>query len=289
MSSIRDIKQRLSSIEQTRQITNAMYLLSTSMMRKSMLNVSYNIEYMNLLRGFMKDILENTKGAGLHDHYIDKSENGKALFVAVAGDKGLCGGFNSAVAQLAKEKMSLKEQPVLYSFGLIGADYFENRSIKVTKQLNGSSMHPSIHTAREITEEVLELYNSGEVNEIYFVYNRYFGSSVHFPVCIRLLPLLRHDFTDVDESAPAELLFEPSPEAVLKYIVPLYCTGMIYDILMQSSTAESSARLEAMQSATRNADEMIDKLQMDMNAARQLAITNEITEIAAAGEAQRGS
>lgn len=289
MSSIRDIKQRLSSIEQTRQITNAMYLLSTSMMRKSMLNVSYNIEYMNLLRGLMKDIIENTKGAGLHDHYIDKSENGKALFVAVAGDKGLCGGFNSAVAQLTKEKMGLKEQPILYSFGLIGADYFENRSLKVAKQLNGSSMHPSIHTAREITEEVLELYNSGEVNEIYFVYNRYFGSAVHFPVCIRLLPLLRHDFTDVEESSPTELLFEPSPEAVLKYIVPLYCTGMIYDILMQSSTAENSARLEAMQSATRNADEMIDKLQMDMNAARQLAITNEITEIAAAGEAQSGS
>lgn len=291
MSSIRDIKQRLSSIEQTRQITNAMYLLSTSMMRKSMQNVSYNIEYMNLLRGMMKDIIENTKGAGLHDHYIDKSENGKALFVAVAGDKGLCGGFNAAVAQLTKEKMSLKEQPILYSFGLIGADYFENRSLEVTKQLNGSSMHPSIHTAREIANEVLELYNSEEVNEIYFVYNRYFGSSVHFPVCIRLLPLLRHDFTDVGENAdvPTDLLFEPSPEAVLKHIVPLYCTGMIYDILMQSSTAENSARLEAMQSATRNADEMIGKLQMDMNAARQLAITNEITEIAAAGEAQNGS
>lgn len=291
MSSIRDIKQRLTSIEQTRQITNAMYLLSTSMMRKSMQNVAYNVEYMNLLRAVMKDIIENTKGAGLHNHYIDKSENGRALFVAIAGDKGLCGGFNAAIAQLTKEKMSLKEDSVLYTFGLIGADYFANRSLSVAKQLNGSSMHPSIHTAREITNEVLELYNSGEVNEIYFVYNRYFGSSVHFPVCIRLLPLLRHDFTDVGEleDVPSELLFEPSPEAVLKYIVPLYCTGLIYDILMQSSTAENSARLEAMQSATRNADGMIEKLHMDMNAARQLAITNEITEIAAAGEVQNGS
>lgn len=290
MENLSDIKQRLDSVYQTRQITNAMHLLSTSMMRKSQQNIGYNLDYMNLLRNVMKDIIVDTKGAGLHDHYIDKSENGKALFVAIAGDKGLCGGYNSGVAQFVKEKMSAKSESVLFTFGLIGADYFENRGLTVQKQLEGSSMHPSIHTAREITREVLELYNSQQVNEIYFVYNRYFGGSVHIPVCIRLLPLLRHDFFDIEsnDKNPVQLLYEPSAEAILEYVVPLYCTGLIYDILMQASMAENAARLEAMQTATKNADEMIRELQAKMNAARQLAITNEITEIAAAGEVHSG-
>ena len=280
--SLRSIRQHLESVKQTRQITNAMYLLSASRFKRALTGIEYNLRYMESLRQTMREILFVTKGAGIHNVYLDKSPKGTALFMSVMGDKGLCGSYNSAVAALTAEKLKTKRDPKLVCFGQIGSDYLTRRGIVPDAVFPGSSMRPDLQLAEDLSRRLIEAYVTDEVNEVYVIYTPY-GRGARKPVCFRMLPLLRHDFTDTAADAlPAELLYEPSAEEVFEHIVPLYCAGLLYDILIQSAACENAARMDAMQSATSNADEMIKGLQTKLNSVRQLNITNEITEIAAA-------
>ena len=284
MENISELKQHLNAIEQTRQISNAMYLLSTSRMKQSMQNIDYNLAYMRKLRATIKDIISKTKHNMLTDPFIELTEGGKALFFVITSDKGLCGGYNSAVFNLAMEKMREYEKTVVYSLGYKGAEMFLNHGITPDDSMYGASQRPSLYSARALGERIVELYDDCAVSEVYIVYTEYVNSACQRPVCKRVLPLLRRDFDDVEyeNKYSADVLYEPDLQTVFDRMVPQYIIGMIYDILMQSAASENAARMTAMQNATKNADEMIGKLSAQINAARQLMITNEITEIAAA-------
>ena len=281
--SVRSIRQRLDSVKQTRQITNAMYLLSASRYKRALSGMDYTLRYTESLRRTMRAILHVTKGAGLHDIYMEKSPLGGALFMSVMGDKGLCGSYNSAVAQLTLEKLRKKPGASLMCFGQIGGEYFMRRGRQPDAIFPGSSMHPDIALAEDLAKNLIEAYITDEVNEVYVIYTPY-RRGAREPVCFRLLPLLRHDFEDMEpeEALPQEMLYEPSAEEVFEHIVPQYCAGLLYHFLSQAAACENAARMDAMQSATNNADEMIRALQVRLNAVRQTTITNEITEIAAA-------
>ena len=284
MENISELKQHLNAIEQTRQISNAMYLLSISRMKQSMQNIDYNLAYMRKLRATIKDIISKTKHNSLTDPFIELTEGGKALFFVITSDKGLCGGYNSAVFNLAMEKMRGYEKPVVYSYGHKGTEMFLNRGITPDDSMYGASQKPSLYSARALGERIVELYDDCAVSEVYIVYTEYVNSAVQRPVCKRVLPLLRRDFDDVEyeNKYTADVLYEPDLQTVFDRMVPQYIIGMMYDIMMQSAASENAARMTAMQNATKNADEMIGKLSAQINAARQLMITNEITEIAAA-------
>lgn len=286
MKNISELRQHLHAVEQTRQITNAMYLLSTSRMKKAMQNIDYNLTYMRRLRATMKDILSKTKRNAITNKYIELGKEGRALFLVITSDKGLCGGYNSGVMDLALKAMRKFENPILYSLGVMGTKSFENRGIKPDYVHYGASQHPSLFLARNIAERLVEEYDSKRVSEVYVVYTEYVNSAAQRPICERILPLLRRDFFDVDYEYQytAEPIYEPSVEAVFEHIVPQYIIGLLYDIFMQSSASENATRMNAMQNATKNADKMIERLSREINEARQLAITNEITEIAAASE-----
>lgn len=286
MENISELKQHLRAIEQTRQISNAMYLLSTSRMKKSMQNIDYNLAYMRKLRATIKDIISKTKRNMLSDPFIELTEGGKALFFVITSDKGLCGGYNSAVFNLAMKKMSDYEKPVVYSLGHKGTEMFLNHGITPDDSMYGASQRPSLYSARALGERIVELYDDCAVSEVYIVYTEYVNSAVQRPVCKRVLPLLRRDFDDVEyeNKYTADVLYEPDLQTVFDRMVPQYIIGMMYDIMMQSAASEDAARMTAMQNATKNADEMIAKLGAQINAARQLMITNEITEIAAAAD-----
>ncbi len=286
MENISELKQHLRAIEQTRQISNAMYLLSTSRMKKSMQNIDYNLAYMRKLRATIKDIISKTKHNMLSDPFIELTEGGKALFFVITSDKGLCGGYNSAVFNLAMKKMSDYEKPVVYSLGHKGTEMFLNHGITPDDSMYGASQRPSLYSARALGERIVELYDDCAVSEVYIVYTEYVNSAVQRPVCKRVLPLLRRDFDDVEyeNKYTADVLYEPDLQTVFDRMVPQYIIGMMYDIMMQSAASEDAARMTAMQNATKNADEMIAKLGAQINAARQLMITNEITEIAAAAD-----
>lgn len=286
--SLSGIRQHLDSVRQTRQITNAMYLLSASRYKRALAGMQYHLRYMENIRRTMREILYVTKGAGIRHIYLEKSPKGTALFMSVMGDKGLCGSYNSAVAAMTAEQLKTKADPKLVCFGQIGSEYLTRRGIVPDAVYPGSSMHPDPELAASLSQKLLDAYITDEVNEVYLIYTPY-GRGAREPVCFRLLPLLRHDFTDLPEARrlPTEMLYEPSAEAVFTHIVPQYCAGILYDILMQAAACENAARMEAMQSATENADGMIRELQMKLNAVRQLNITNEITEIAAASTLQK--
>ena len=288
MENISELKQHLRAVEQTRQITNAMYLLSTARMKKSMQNIDYNLIYMRRLRSTIKDIISKTKRNSLSDPYIELTEGGRALFFVITSDKGLCGGYNSSVFNLAMQTMSGYEKPIIYSLGLKGTEMFLNHGINVDGDWYGASQKPSLYLARELGERIVELYDSREVSEVYIAYTEYVNSAVQKPVCKRVLPLLRRDLDDVDyeNKYSAEVIYEPDLQTVFDETVPQYIIGMVYDIMMQSSASENAARMTAMQNATKNADKMIAKLREQINSVRQLAITNEITEIAAASSAE---
>ncbi len=288
MENISELKQHLRAVEQTRQITNAMYLLSTARMKKSMQNIDYNLIYMRRLRSTIKDIISKTKRNSLSDPYIELTEGGRALFFVITSDKGLCGGYNSSVFNLAMQTMCSYEKPIIYSLGLKGTEMFLNHGINVDGDWYGASQKPSLYLARELGERIVELYDSKEVSEVYIAYTEYVNSAVQKPVCKRVLPLLRRDLDDVDyeNKYSAEVIYEPDLQTVFDETVPQYIIGMVYDIMMQSSASENAARMTAMQNATKNADKMIAKLREQINSVRQLAITNEITEIAAASSAE---
>lgn len=236
----------------------------------------------------MKDIISKTKRSMLSNPYIELTEGGKALFFVITSDKGLCGGYNSAVFNLAMEKIRQYGEPVVYSLGLKGTEMFLSRGITPDGSWYGASQRPSIYLARLLGEQIVELYADRTVSEVYIVYTEYVNSAVQKPVCKRVLPLLRRDFADVEyeNKYSAEVLYEPDMQTVFEQMVPQYVIGMIYDIIMQSSASENAARMTAMQNATKNADKMIASLTEQINSVRQLVITNEITEIAAASQVQ---
>ena len=275
MENISELKQHLHAVTQTRQISNAMYLLSTSRIRKSMQNIDYNLTYMRKLRATMKDIVSKTKHNSLSDPFIELTEGGKALFFVITSDKGLCGGYNSAVVSLALQKMREYKETVVYSLGLKGTEMFLSRGIKPDESWYGASQRPSLYSARDLGERIVELYDDCTVSEVYIVYTEYVNSAVQRPVCKRVLPLLRRDFDDVEyeNKYTAEVIYEPDLQTVFDRMVPQYVIGMMYDIMMQAA-------------ASKNADKMIAKLTEQINAVRQLVITNEITEIAAATQVQ---
>lgn len=281
MNTTAEIKRRLASVTQTKQITNAMYLLSVSRLKRSMESIDYEKKYVEMLRRTMEDVLKVTKGADIHNYYIDKSPLGTALFMSVMGDKRLCGDYNHAVAELTKEKLQTKNNPLLYCFGMVGKEILSADGIVPDRVLPGSSMHPSLELAKALSKELIDMYVTDQVNEVYIIYTPYDGARK--PVSFRLLPLLRHDFVDAqDDYSPNEMLYEPGAQDALDAFVPKYCSGMLFSMLMQSAASENAARMEAMQSAADNADEMIKELQTQLKTARQLSITNELAEITAA-------
>ena len=280
--SMRDIKNRIDGVSQTRQITGAMYLLSSSRLKKLTGNMEYTLRYMNRLRKTMADVLHVTKGAGIQNRFLDKDSKGTALFMPVMGDKGLCGSYNMDVVRLTQEKLAKYDDAMVYCFGELGKDLLTAKGVRVDRVLPGSSMHPDVTLSRELAAALIDMYVTDKVNEVYIIYTP-FVKGAREPVSFRLLPLLRHDFQDLGrDKAPEEMLYEPSAEEVFEHMVPLYCSSMIYDFLVQSSASENAARMEAMKAASDAADEMIGSLTAELNAVRQLSITQEITEIAAA-------
>ncbi len=284
MSNMSELKNRLYAIKQTRQITGAMYLLSTSRAKKAMQNIDYNIAYLHKLRATMKDIVSKAKENDMHNRFIDMPGEGVNLYVVITSDKGLCGNYNSDIVEKAQEELRKENDYVLLSIGSVGTAMFENSGIKPDYSWCDILSHPTLSMASNIAETIIELYTSHEVDEAFIVYTEYSKSGVLTPVCKRVLPLLRRDFADIefDFLYTAYPIYEPSINAVFERLVPSYITAYMYDVFMQSAASENSARMKSMQSATENADEMIDELTKKINAERQLSITNEILEISAA-------
>lgn len=284
MAGMREIKLRIKSIKETRQITKAMKLISAAKLKKARQQLEQALPYFDMVRATIADILQHS--AEVHNVYFDVRERKggkKRAYLVITGDKGLAGGYNHNIIRLAENNIKEYPNSIILVAGNTGISYFSRRDYNMKEDFDYPVQNPNVYRAREIAEQLQTLFTSGEVDEVYLVFTKMISSIKLEPKVMKLLPLeletlkqdLNRDLGPRDES----LSYEPSAKAVFDVLIPKYVKGIIYGALVEAYTSEQSARMSAMDNATANADEMIQKLNLHYNRARQAAITQEISEI----------
>ena len=280
-----DIKRRIKSVNSTKQITKAMELVASSKMKKARERLETTRPYFNAVRGAVSDIVSNSKGVS--NGFITPRETIKNTgYIVISADRGLAGGYNANVIKAAVQHMSQREQVSVITIGQKARDFFKKRKYDLSGEFNHISENPQYSDAQSIGRLSLDLYKQGLVDEVYLVYTEFLSTISYNPKVIKLLPLEPEKVEIQEKSGSRELMsYEPSPEVVLSYLIPKYIDSSIYGALIESSASYQSATKVAMENATDNAEEMIDKLQLQYNRARQASITQEITEIVGGAEA----
>lgn len=277
MANITDIKARIKSINDTRQITKAMELISVSKVKRAQENYEKNLLYFKSLIKAMGDLLENGDCGDCGAEYFRLKPQGKALYIVISSDKGLAGGYNHNVLNLAHEIVCKNPDSEVITFGRTAAEFFKRNGITVAKEYS-SIGNPTLKDARNIAYDICQAYNQNVVNKASIVFTDMDESGNQNPVCFDVLPLDRSQF-GASEKFSATMIYDPSPQAVLEKLILQYIIGLVFSVLLHATVSEHKARMVAMESATRNADEMLDKLRLEYNRARQESITNELQEI----------
>ena len=285
MSNLSDIKNRMNVIADTRKITNAMDTVSVAKMSRAAELSEQNRTYFETLRGVISDIILHTS-AWVHPCF-KKRAGDRVLCIVIASDKGLAGGFNHGVCERAYSLLSECKAPTVIAVGQTTKEYFANKDgIALVENFCDRSFDPDIEDASEIADYAIKQFSSGDCDELIAVYNTRESQAAERIETIKILPLLKEDVCKFDsennsfrESYVHELYYEPSPDEVLERLIPQYVSGIIYGCMLQSKAAEHSARHAAMSEATKNADELLSRLKLDYNRARQGAVTGEITDI----------
>ncbi len=292
MAGITEIRSRMRSIEQTLKITNAMYLISSAKVKKARKQLAEVEPYFDRLARTVLDIFRHSpdlKHRYIEGHHKPKDEC-RTGFVVITGDKGLAGAYNHNVLKLAEEYLGHKKDPTLFLIGQMGRHYFEKKNITIDGEFMYTAQDPNLERAREISETLLDLYEQNALDEVYLVYTRSFSAMRMEPEIIKLLPLdramlsARRGLSEADRYRDV-VRYEPSPEAVLDVLVPGVLKGYLFAALVESFCSEQNSRMTAMDSASDSARDMLKRLSLEFNRARQGAITQEITEIAAGATA----
>lgn len=299
MANTKEIQKRMKSIQDTMKITNAMYMISSSKLRNAKKKLEDTEPYFFALEHSIARFLHNI--TDVESKYFDlkkdvADDKKKRGYIVITADKGMAGAYNHNVIKLAHELFNQGENNRLFVVGEVGRHFFEREGQQVDTEFKFTVQNPSLHRARVITERILNLYNAGELDEVYVVYTRMINSFSMNAESIKLLPLNAHDFLtkEVDEHLKNEEIkgneiaqAEPSFETLLDHVVPSYVTGDIYSTLVESFASEHNSRMMAMQNATDNAKDMLSRLTIEYNRVRQAAITQELTEVISGAKAQK--
>ncbi len=284
-NNMREIKLRIKSINQMRQITKAMKLISASKLKKARAQLEETLPYFSKVRETIAEILAHS--GDVESRYFNinnKQLGGKKAYIIMTGDKGLAGGYNSNIKKLAEQAIGQdKDNALLLVAGNSGRSYFVKKNYKVHTEFDYAVQNPTVYRAREIAEIILDLYDKNEVDEVFVVYTKMVSAISLEPKLLKLLPLeigaLREDVNSEDIKIDEQIKYEPSSSVVLNVLIPQYIKGVVYGVFVEAFTSEQNARMTAMDNATKNADEMLSKLNLYYNRARQAAITQEISEI----------
>ena len=288
MESIKEIRTHIDSVQQTLKITNAMYLISSSKLRKARRQLADAQPYFEKITQTISDILHRTSGV---DHaYFDNRPGHphKVGYIVITGDKGLAGAYNHNVLKLVEEEMAKVEDPILFLIGQSGRNYFQHKGCNIDGEFMYTAQDPTVYRAREIGDTFIDLFRRGHLDEVYVVYTEMVTPMQMEPKMVKLLPLDPDAFPwhPRKGSRRQQVTYVPSPEHVLNHIVPAYLKGLLFGTLVESFCSEQNARMNAMDTATDNARSLLKELSLHYNRARQSAITQEITEIV--GGAQTG-
>ena len=286
MESIKEIRTHIDSVQQTLKITNAMYLISSSKLRKARAQLTNIQPYFTKIRSTISDILHRTQDV---EHiYFDRrpGKRHKVGYIVITGDKGLAGAYNHNVLRLAEEHMRRFDDTTLFLIGQVGRSYFRHKGVDIDVEFMYTAQDPNAYRAREIADTFVEHFRKGRLDEVYIVYTEMVTPMTLEPRVLKLLPLDRDAFPwqprqKTDTGMVREVTYMPSPAQVLNHIVPGYLKGLLLGTLVESFCAEQNARMMAMDTATDNARELLKTLSLEYNRARQTAITQEITEIVA--------
>ena len=299
MESMRDIKRRISSVENTKKITRAMKMVAAAKLRNAQDKAESARPFFSRTREILEDIVKNTEET--EDHPLLKapdSAKDSTLYIVVTGDRGLCGAYNSRVLKQADRSLSKNPGPII-PIGKKGYKHFLRSDQDVLTKYINIDDYPDFWFARSITDDILNPYMEEEINEVRLIYT-HFDSPLNQTVYeLPLLPVIppgkrgemktaAEESSDGDKSEKdhqVDYLYEPSTQEVLDELLPQYLNNIIFAALLESKASEFGARMTAMDSATENATEMIDDLTLSYNRARQSAITKEINEIVSGAEA----
>ncbi len=282
MATTREIQLRIKSVTGTQQITKAMKLVSTAKLQKIRGVQEANKPYFNTVYETMCSILTRSDSATLASPLLSSEQKagGKAAYLLITGDRGLAGGYNVNVCRLLEKAIEDKSKALIVTIGKRGRDYFARRGFEMGDHFTIESSLPSYAEVSRIVKAFTALKTEGAVDTLYVVYTAFLNTISQKPTLLKLLPIALDDLdTAMDPDKMSLMNYEPGEEAVLEYIIPKYISGIVYGALAEAFASEEGARMTAMDSATDNAEEIIEDLTLQYNQARQSHITQELTEI----------
>ncbi|MCL2248703.1 MAG: ATP synthase F1 subunit gamma [Oscillospiraceae bacterium] len=287
MPSLKAIKKRISSVANMKKITKAMNLVAASKLQKA----KSRLDNVKPMYGDIRDLMDNIR-AGISDDmnvpFAEEREVKNAAYIVLTSDRGLCGAYNALVS---KEAFAFVEANTkkgvdskIIAVGTKGWDYFRRRGKEIVMRCEGASEASSYTDAEVLGQKVSEMYKSGEVDEVYIIYTHFESVLAHIPYIEKLLPLKAASSEDFDPGAFA-MSYDPDVSTFLEHAVPMYLNITIFGAMMESSVCEYASRMTSMDSATKNASDIVDDLTLDFNRKRQGIITQEITEIVSGANA----
>ena len=301
MPSLRDIRNRIGSVKSTRQITKAMKMMSAAKLRRAQDAILKTRPYAQLLEQTLarvasrasEDVKAGMKGVmageyGVHPLLATRAEHRTAEVVVITSDRGLAGGFNSNIARRAQRFLTESgdrfQKLQLSTIGRKGRDYFRARKVEIRKDFTGVHADLRYEKAEAIADEYSRAFLEGEVDAVFLAYNEFKSAISQKPVVVQLFPIATAEAGET--SGPTvDFKFEPSPEALAEQLLPRYVAMQVWRALLESAASEHGARMSAMESATKNAEEMIAALTLQYNRARQAYVTKELMEIVSGAEA----
>jgi len=289
MPSLKDIRNRIKAVKSTQKITRAMKMVAAAKLRKAQIAAEGIRPYANRLQ---ETIWEVSQLKDVTEHpLLEEREPHNVMVLILTSDRGLCGGFNSSIIRttekFVKDNSEKFPEIALSIIGRKGNDHFSKRDYTIEKVYQDILTKPSMDKARQIGNEMVALYLDSGLDALYVVYNEFKNAATQEVIVERLLPVIPEETPDTSEEG-LEFVYEPSQEEVLDGVIPLYVSVEIYRAILESMASEMGARMTAMDSATKNAGDLIDRLTLQFNRARQAAITKELMEIVSGAEALKG-
>ncbi|MEH2944659.1 ATP synthase F1 subunit gamma [Lachnospiraceae bacterium KK002] len=283
MASMRDIKRRKGSIQSTQQITKAMKLVSTVKLQKAKNRAEQSNPYFNYMYQTVTSML--ARSGNMSHPYLKAGSSQKKAIITIASNRGLAGGYNSNIVKLVTDSGIPREEAQIYIIGRKAKESLQRKGYEMKGDYSDVIEGPTYEDASAICKEVLGAFTRGEIGEIYLAYTHFKNTVSHEPTLMKLLPV-EFDEAELKEADSNVLMnYEPNEEEALDLIIPKYMTSLFYGALVEAVASENGARMQAMDSATSNAEEMISDLTLKYNRARQGSITQELTEIIAGAEA----
>ncbi len=285
-SNMQDIKRRIRSVSSTEHITSAMKLVSAAKLRRAKKVFDESNKYFRAITGTIEDIFRVAED--LPSLYVTpKTEERRRAYIFITGNKGLCGAYNSGMLKTVEATLAGQEDEcLLFPIGTKGRDYFARRGYEIEMECTIPSETITMQDLQPMMDRIFELYDTGEINSVHLIYTAFKNSLEQEIKELQILPLAATCESEEEEYKP-KVEYEPSPLEVFNYLIPKYVSVQIYGAVVEAATCEHAARRMAMENATDNARDMLGRLSLFYNRARQSAITNEIIEVVSGSEAQK--